>query len=289
MQWSVFGSTVRGSSHFQSGAPNQDAIQFSVAKEGFPIVLAVSDGHGSDKCFRSDRGSKIAVRVANQVLNEFLFNADKLTPSQVKAIIESRLPIELVKAWRVAVQEDLSLNSFTKEESEKLSSQKSALKADSISESAGLIAYGATLLIVAITSLFIVYLQLGDGDILIQFPGEETGRHALQTDPELIANETTSLCMKNADKLFRTRFQMIQGERPGLILVSTDGYANSFSTPDGFTQVAPDIVNLIRNNGESYVRSELANWLIDASKEGSGDDVTVGIICQTLPLDEQPV
>ncbi|MBA3712664.1 MAG: protein phosphatase 2C domain-containing protein, partial [Pyrinomonadaceae bacterium] len=58
VEWRVVGETVPGASHLRAGIPNQDALlQLRASSIGLPIILTVSDGHGSNKCFRSDRGS----------------------------------------------------------------------------------------------------------------------------------------------------------------------------------------------------------------------------------------
>ena len=55
-----------------AGLANQDAVQVELqGGRTLPAILAVSDGHGSAKCFRSDIGSQLAVKVAAEVLREF--------------------------------------------------------------------------------------------------------------------------------------------------------------------------------------------------------------------------
>ncbi|MFM7713741.1 MAG: protein phosphatase 2C domain-containing protein, partial [Microcystis sp.] len=59
LKWRCIGESVKGASHVRSGLPNQDAIRwFPESGIGLPLILAVSDGHGSAKSFRSDRGSR---------------------------------------------------------------------------------------------------------------------------------------------------------------------------------------------------------------------------------------
>ena len=64
MNWRVINASVRGSAHQRSGLPNQDAVDFgSSPKSDAPMtVLAVSDGHGGGRHFRSQVGSALAVR-----------------------------------------------------------------------------------------------------------------------------------------------------------------------------------------------------------------------------------
>ena len=79
-EWRVMGETVPGASHLRAGIPNQDAImQVRESGRGLPLVVSISDGHGSNKCFRSDRGSRFAVKKAAQLVGEFL---DESRPSR---------------------------------------------------------------------------------------------------------------------------------------------------------------------------------------------------------------
>ncbi|MDQ3699739.1 MAG: protein phosphatase 2C domain-containing protein, partial [Chloroflexota bacterium] len=67
-RWRVVGTSVRGASHRRHGLPNQDALRWwPESGLGPPLVLAVADGHGSAKCFRSDVGSRLAVAAAVEV------------------------------------------------------------------------------------------------------------------------------------------------------------------------------------------------------------------------------
>jgi hypothetical protein len=64
---------------------------------------------------------------------------------------------------------------------------------------------------------------------------------------------------------------------PALILVSTDGYANSFGSEADFRKVGSDLLDLLRNDGLDKVNANLDAWL-EASRSGSGDDVTLGCL-----------
>ena len=108
-------------------------------------------------------------------------------------------------------------------------------------------------------------------------------------DERLIANETTSLCSDQAWNEVRVKFQALAGAPPALILAATDGYANSYRDEASFQQVARDLWEMIRDEGIEPVQSNLKHWLNEASQQGSGDDITVGILCQGLcTAQEQP-
>ncbi len=81
-------------------------------------------------------------------------------------------------------------------------------------------------------------------------------------------------------------FQILEDAPPALILISTDGYANSFISEEAFLKVGTDILKLIRSDGLDEVDSNLETWLAEASHAGSGDDTTLAIICRMEVLKE---
>jgi serine/threonine protein phosphatase PrpC len=276
--WRVIGKSVRGASHVRSGLPNQDAIRW-LPESGTdsPLILAVSDGHGSNKCFRSDVGADFAVRTATTLLKQLLEGQPDLTNlSAIKRTAEERLPQGLVREWREAVDKHLAENPFTEEEWQRLTEKDGPAVRQTV-ESNPALAYGATLLTALITDDFVLYLQLGDGEILTVSETREVSR-PMPKDERLMANETTSLCGPNAWRDFRIEFQAVSASPPALILLSTDGYPNSFRDEDGFLKVGADFLDMIRTDGLEKVNSSLESWLAEASQSGSGDDVTVGIV-----------
>jgi len=277
--WRVVGRSVQGASHARGGIPNQDAILWSPdSGTGPPLILSLSDGHGSPRNFRSDVGAQIAVEAVTNLMRELLL-AGQPDPSKLSAIkrtAEERLPSEIVRRWRAAVDRHLQDNPITEEELETLEKRRDP-KARRAIERDPQVAYGATLLSVLITSGFILYLQLGDGDILTVADNGEVTR-PIARDPRLIANETTSLCMTDAWREVQIKFQALYGPHPALILLATDGYANSFVNEDAFLKVGTDILDILRTDGLEVVEQNLSGWLTDASEAGSGDDITMGIV-----------
>lgn len=279
IQWRVIGTSVRGASHVRAGLPKQDAIGWlPESGEGLPLIVAVSDGHGSAKCFRSDIGALLAVQIATRTIQDFLSGQPEgANLSAFKRAAEERLPQELVCRWKEAVEDALRSNPWS-EELEALAKKEGAAARQAV-EANPLLAYGATLLTVLVTESFLLYLQLGDGDILTVAEGGEVSR-PLAGDERLFANETTSLCASNAWRDMRIRFQTLSSLPPALILLSTDGYANSFREDAGFLKVGSDLLEIIRADGLDQVKANLETWLTEASQAGSGDDVTLGILCR---------
>ena len=278
MEWHVYGQSVRGAAHDRLGLPNQDAIHWLPASGvGPPIILGVSDGHGSPKSFRSDVGSRLAVEQSAWMVQDLLDGQpDPSNLSAVKRTAEDYLPREIVRRWQEMVEDHLAENPLTDEELASVAEQQGSDARQKVVNNP-LLAYGATLLIVLVTRDFILYLQLGDGDILVV---DETGgvSRPLPKDERLFANETTSLCRKDAWQDVRFRFQALFGKSPSMILLATDGYANSYRDDAQFMKIGTDMLSIIKEKGISPIQANLENWLKETTAAGSGDDITLGLL-----------
>jgi serine/threonine protein phosphatase PrpC len=241
------------------------------------VVLAVADGHGSARCFRSDSGARLAVAAATQTLDRLAGSGlDIAEPGIVRKVVEA-----LHRRWIRGVARALAAAPLTEVELEALA-RKEGMGARRQVERNPRLAFGSTVLAALVTETYVLYVQLGDGDILVV--GADGGvSRPLAADPRLFGNATTSLCSYDAVRSFRTGVQPLdldsgRGAGPALILLSTDGYANSFRDDAGFMQVGTDLLEIIREEGVAAVDASLESWLDEASRCGSGDDVTVGLL-----------
>ena len=282
MSWKVAHACVRGSAHQRSGLPNQDAVQCAVtpAALGTVAVAVVSDGHGSPRHFRSQVGSSLAVSTVAATLQGFLRDS-VATNGQVPFVPEQvhELERKIVSGWLAAVQSDLENNPFTQAELTTLEKEEGAEGRAAVASSPEL-AYGATLLAAAATDRVLLYLQLGDGEIL-SVTAQGTTTRPLPPDDRLIANQTTSLCQPEAWRDFRSSW-VTNGAIPTLVLLSTDGYANSFRSDDDFLKIGQDYLEIIREQGIASLAEELPAILTEATQQGSGDDITLAILQDDL-------
>ncbi len=271
--WRVIGESVRGSIHVSRNLPNQDAIGWwqSDIPTGIPLILAVADGHGSPKSFRSQQGAAFAIEAAIHILQRFIDTVPP-DPALAKRLAEDRLPREIVRHWRDKVTSDIAQNPFTDAEQRAVGSPEAT--------ASGLLAYGATLLSVLVAETFIIYLQIGDGDILVVTEDGDIVR-PFPRDERLLGNETTSLCMLDAWNEMQIGFRTIWDRFPALILLCTDGYGNSFVDEANFLIIGRDLWEIVQNEGLPAVEENLLRWLIQTSTNGSGDDITLGIACHT--------
>jgi serine/threonine protein phosphatase PrpC len=289
-RWRVLAHSQRGASHLRQNVPNQDAIAHSEASDGSPsVVLAVADGHGSAKSFRSDVGARLAVDTAVEVCRTFLDSIRGVEPSVVKNQAEVRIAPRIFQEWRWRVDEHFQQNPFTEAELTRLAEQAGAAACDRAARPDQLyVAYGSTLLVAALTNEFLICFQLGDGDILAVSDSTGEVSRVIPKDETLIANETTSLCQADAVGHVRFRFQWIQDSPLEMLLLSTDGYCNSFASPDAFLKTGNDYLDALRTEGPEEVEKNLPAWLEETSQNGSGDDITVGIIYRREMPGERP-
>lgn len=278
--WQTFSCSVRGATHIRNGIPNQDYSWPQQLEQSSVAFLAVADGHGSARSFRSHRGAQIAVKAVLDQFDQFRNHRDhSQNLSFINRWAEMELPKGLVRSWRDAVCLDYQLQEFTEEEMEYVRTRETQHKIEQLLKNPQ-IAYGSTVLAALITDQFALYVQLGDGDILtVSMDGGVT--RPIPYDDRLIANETTSLCLNDAEREVNVIFQPFHegiSAAPELVLLSTDGYANSFRDEDEFRKVGSDFLQILREDGAPSVASDqLPDWLNNASISGSGDDISVAV------------
>jgi hypothetical protein len=277
-RWVALSASVQGASHERSGTENQDAVRLrnSFGSEDV-VLLAVADGHGSTRSFRSDRGSALAAECALRELGRFVLRlGPNASLSQVRNQAKTRWPNALLAAWKRAVREDLIVNPFSPMEFAAFPEKPPVSKPGEDLPISAYLAYGATLLALAITPRYFLFSQLGDGDILtVRTDG--TVSRPLPRQHEYQSNQTTSLCSYDASTEFQIRVDPTRGAMPALVMLSTDGYANCFGDDEGFFKVGADFLSYLREEGVGFVREKLEEWLRQSSHDGSGDDITVGL------------
>jgi hypothetical protein len=281
-QWFIAGASVLGAIHSRQNLPNQDAISWwpESGKE-LPIVMSVSDGHGGPKSIRSQTGSRLAVQNCIETLKEFAETSNK--EKNIRKICEradKEISSRIEMLWKKSVDYHLQQFPFTSQELAVLKKEGAIEPDDSFVENRYL-AYGATLLGTMLTETYILYLQLGDGDILNVMADGKVVR-PIQEDVRNLGNTTTSLCTNSSANEFRITVQDATSSLTNLILLSTDGYANSFCGESEFFKVGSDLLSIVRSEGIDIIKAQIEGWLLETTRMGSGDDITLGIIGKSL-------
>lgn len=271
--WQCFGSSVVGANHLNRNVPNQDAIHWRpVSGRDENVVLAVADGHGTGGHLRGARGANFAVLEASEVFYAFLLeNGHNQDRNLFEHALTHRLPQEIALRWSRAVANDLQNDPLNLVEDARVNDlNDSALLASQY-------AYGTTLAVVAASRHFLMCLQLGDGDLL-GVTANGICKPLLPEVPPTVDSTPDSLALPDATKRFRRVVLPLSAHSPVLVLVASDGYRNAFVNRTDFLQVGTDYLVHLRENGMLDVSQALDSWLNDTSREGSGDDVSVGMM-----------
>jgi serine/threonine protein phosphatase PrpC len=241
--------------------------------------MAVADGHGSEKAFRSDRGSKIAVDVMVKRLQQ-LAEGVRSGDLSLDEYARDELPQQIVAEWKRRVDENLRGEPLTEDEftimGTKLRPNENPATVIQKIKDHPESAYGSTVLgATIIDSKYLVLLQLGDGDIVV-VNSDHTTNKPITEDPRHIGDLTTSLSGGDAGDMRVIVMEIDPNNPPSTVQLSTDGLSNSFEEA-GFLKFATDVDAM----DNATVNSQLEGWLRHYSDRASGDDITCGLLRTT--------
>jgi len=271
--WQVITGSARGAAHRASGLPNQDAVASQDGPGG--VVVAIADGHGHVRHFRSAHGAALAVDVACRVASQA---AAGLAADATEDEEAERAGQELARAtmadWRSAVAGQLEVRPYTAEEQSILDR----------SADTPVVPYGSTLLVAVIAAQWLVCAQIGDGDMLAVRP-DGSSFAPVAGDDRLDGRRTTSLCQPDALASFRTGAHDLRQVPLAALLLATDGYGNAQADEPWQPSVGRDLAELAACRDRHWFGQEVPGWAERcASAEGSGDDATIALL---LPGDGQ--
>lgn len=248
----------RGASHVRENKACQDAYAcWNGTIESNPVfIMAMADGHGAAEYDLSEYGAEIAVDAAIEELKS-IYRRFSNTKNELLNNIKTYFPDRVVRRWKEEVLMDVE-----KRDAEYFNKDKSSI----------LKRYGTTLQIALICPEGVFIGKLGDGDLLI-VQNENTVEVPIEISDKLIANVTHSMISSNAAKLWQIKTCSL--ENITLIMMSTDGLSNSFQDDRQFHIFAKSIYKNILKYGADKITDQLPEWLEGATKNGSGDDITL--------------
>ena len=272
-RWEATSASVRGSAHERDGRPNQDSVRVVDVGGSTPgLVAAVCDGHGGERYVRSDTGSRFGTEVACDIGRRFLaaFGAsDDLT--DVRSQLRSRVAESVVERWRERVIDDVRRRPFTADE-------RTRARTRGDLDDDPLISYGCTLVLAIAGPLWVAFVQIGDGDVTVVRGSDAT--EPMPPDDRLVGGETTSLCLPTA--VADARIELVGEPLPDMVILTTDGYANSFASPAWRSDIGLDMRRQLDDHGLAQVEAHLPGWLSDSARAG-GDDVSMALVSRREP------
>ena len=278
MNYVAFGCSVIGASHMRKGKVNQDSFYCTNNHSKSPIVVALADGHVGNKYIRSHIGSYFAVQtIATIVAQNTLLSLD--ANQQLEDLVD-HIKSRFLLAWQQKIAAHILEEPLTEDEQAFLTENCGQdIFKQIIANPKGI--YGCTFVCAIIYDGIWLLLQCGDGDILGLYNNEQV-KVLTYEDPRNIANQTMSL---GAITSYRDISHIILiGEGiPTLVALFTDGVKNSFDEKtaiDRFYKIPSLINSELKANSYSIevVIEPIKKMLEQITENGSGDDVTIGIV-----------
>lgn len=265
-RWQAAGFSVRGARHVLDGGPCQDAMHIVETED--IVILAAADGHGDQKHYRSDEGAKIAVEVATELLTILLLDLlkeEERRPHDIERSLRYHLPRRISWEWNRRVKERAGLGNDGDWHQD-------------------LVQFGSTIMAVAITPKFGLFIQLGDGDIML-LNADGSANLIFDADEEMYGSLTHSLCQPNI--ALHTQICCRSWQEPHMVLLSTDGLRDSLQgDEEAYIQVGRWLSQRLESEGWNKVIDGLPSWLEEISRRGNGDDTTL-VVVQWRGSDEE--
>ena len=263
---------VKGATHVRNQMPCQDNKKIIKISDEITII-ALADGHGSSKCPRSDRGSMIAVNSFYHIMKKYLeiYGEDEEDITHLMTFLnregDVRFAQDVCEEWQARVKQ-----SFYKNKVEGMTNEDGSIKWPSVFS-----LYGTTLLGMLITDSFVFSFQIGDGDISAVTKDEV---EPLVEPEKFLGTETHSLSKPDAWRKSVTSVHRLEAEsrESYMYILSTDGFANSYTSDKEYQKTCRDYLQMIRKYGIDVVQKNLKKWLTETSELGCGDDITVVMV-----------
>jgi hypothetical protein len=310
----TFHSVALGESHKAKNTPCQDAaLSYEDHEKGIYIAL-VSDGHGNERHFMSDHGSKILIQVALNSIKGFIETSEcnlLSVPFATSAIISSNddkssaeeqisnkkpdsqtklmkgLISSIMAKWNLAIEKDWNENTPSLEYMKSKNVPEASIK----DYSNGInieVAYGCTLIAFIKTSDFWFAFQIGDGTC-IAFNVSGVPFHPIPDDERYNGSTTASMCNEDAIESFRYCYG--NTAEPIAVFLGSDGLDGVFGTMNEFS--IPQLENFYENIIKTFVKKgfertykEIEEALPQLSAKGvTRDDMSLAGV---VDMDEMP-
>ena len=283
--------SCQGESHKADNKPCQDASFSAVYDDGLAIAI-VCDGHGGERYFRSDVGSRMATEVIAESVKTFVDNIDKslfvgkaYTAQEAitsEEIVKKQTPVDIafrqlfssiIYQWNERIAAHAANTPISDWEQEYVPQK--YLDELHTSETFEKL-YGCTLMVYAQTPEYWFAFHLGDGKC-ISFQQEPLWSFPIPWDERCFLNKTTSLCDSNAINEFRYCYEG-DGYFPMAVFLGSDGMDDSFGEDPNLVNFYIQVVKMLVTEGRDATIASIETDLPQLSKIGSKDDMSVAFL-----------
>ena len=268
---------VRGLSHIKKGLPCEDSS--GIVNKADYTIAAISDGHGTSRCCRSNRGSRFAVRSSidsAQALIESIkcTNEGIIAPDKVESSL-GHLKKTILYAWNEMVEDDIREHPFNLEEEIKRPKEKYIQRYIAGVELQKM--YGATLSMLCVAEDFWFAIQIGDGDVALRFPCGYFMPFLEDDEDDFVGEVTDSICEDDAITKMTAYYSPIDDEHPAPIagVVNSDGISKSYPTYESQYRFYEGLFRHLVDVGLAEGLADFQALLPHVSEMGSGDDLSI--------------
>ena len=282
----------QGESHKADNKPCQDASLSAVFDDGLAIAI-VCDGHGGERYFRSDVGSRMATEVISESVKTFVENVDKtifigkpfIAEEAITSeeIVKKQTPVDIafrqlfssiIYQWNQKIAEHAANTAVSEWEQEHVPQKYlDELKTSETFEKL----YGCTLMVYAQTPDYWFAFHLGDGKCVSFHLEGDLWQMPIPWDERCFLNKTTSLCDSNAINEFRYCYEG-DGKFPMAVFLGSDGMDDSFGEDPNLVNFYIQVVKMLVSEGKEATIKSIESDLPQLSKIGSKDDMSVAFI-----------
>lgn len=296
-----------GESHKSSDKPCQD-YSFASSSDSLSMAI-VSDGHGGERYFRSQFGSKFAVKITRAAITSFVeaiaaegnpilanepfteYIADKATEKEIKTVTHQRLMwlfSSIISQWNQMIDDHARANELTEWEKThvEIKYQDEFNRSRSDSNLSFEKTYGCTLMAYVQTPSYWFAFQLGDGKLVTMHKDKEIliCKQPVPWDERCFLNKTTSICDSHALDEFRYCYEG-DGSFPIAAFLGSDGLDDTYGDGDRLYNFYIELYKQIAKSGVQEAWKVLKSSLPKISKVGSKDDMSVAAVFDDTNID----
>lgn len=297
----------RGESHKKTHKPCQD---YAYADSSDALSMAiVCDGHGGDRYFRSDRGSRFLVEITEKAIRSFVADMETATSTPVgKSSVFDNAPFtsyskdasdgvtnqpahkalmwlfsSIICQWNERIEYDADNYDLTDWElahvPEQYIDEFRAKRSDRDRTEGFEKTYGCTLMAYVQTPKYWFAFHIGDGKCvsLHKNNGKIEWRQPIPWDERCFLNKTTSICDSNALEEFRYCYQG-NGSFPKAVFLGSDGMDDTYGDGEKLANFYMKMYQELAKSGVEAVKKMLEEDLPVISQRGSKDDMSIACV-----------